>query len=147
MNVDAILQFDPNAFALAQQRVKSSPLELVEADYVQLSIVSKSLEADARARVREAQLAIVQANAAKSTPVQTKGTARAAPETHDEFLRQHGKKPATYKALFDAIDFVFTMLKPVKIRIETLEQANKDLQARVLELEAEAAARSSKVEA
>jgi hypothetical protein len=62
------------------------------------------------------------------------------PETPDEFLQRYGTKTVTYKALFGVTDVLMVWLKKHKDRMDTLEQANKDLQARVLELEASQAA-------
>jgi hypothetical protein len=139
LEVDA-MRFDPAAYAVAQQRVKSAPLELTESDYAQLAIVSPALEREAIEAVRQAQLAIVRKSAqATKTP---------------------SHKPVTYavlgKALEEVIKIVAKAIKPLQqsnkelcARVVPLEQSNKELEqsnkelaARVLELEAAAAARS-----
>jgi hypothetical protein len=139
MNGD-VTPYRKDACERALERLRTAPIDLDEADLDQLEIVG--LARDGREARRQAQLAIVQATADKMSDhtdrLQTKGAALAAPENDEEFLQRCGKKTVTYKALFEAIDLVLEILKPLKIRIETLEQTNKDLQTRILELEATA---------
>jgi hypothetical protein len=141
----AAMRFDRAAFEIAHQRVKSAPLELDGADFVQLGIVSTQLEADAREAQKQAQLAIVAQR--EPAPVQTKAApAVKAPETLEEFVERYGKKPVTWRGLMKVIkvsDDVFVdAIKELRGRADTFEQANKDLSARILEIEAQRAATS-----
>lgn len=126
------MRFDPKAYALAQERMKSAPIELTEQDFDQLAIVSKRLETDALEAKRLAQLALVQ-------PAPAIVTKSAAPETIDEWVRKHGTKPITGAMLVEVFNVLTKGILAQKSRADTLEQANKDLQARVLELEAQRA--------
>jgi hypothetical protein len=98
----AAMRFDPAAYARAQQRVNSAPLEMTEHDFDQLALVSGVLEADARAALREAQLAIVRAN--QAPPIATKSAPPAAPDTIETWLQRHGKKSVTWSGLMGLLD-------------------------------------------
>ena len=74
--------------------------------------------------------------AAPSAPVVTKSVNPEPPKTLAEFVERFGTKPVTWAGLMKTLegtDAIF--IKEIK----TLRQANKDLEARILELEAQAA--------
>ena len=144
MNEDDCLRFDPDVYAIAQARVKNAPIELTEPELDQLAIVSKTLEALARERKRLAQLALVQP--ATDPTLTTKraaleSSASVEAETTDEWLQKNGRKSVTGHVLMEAVDVLMDVLKAHKTRADKLEQANKELSSRVLELEAKDAAR------
>jgi hypothetical protein len=155
MNVDDVMRFDTDAYAIAQQRVTSSPLELTEHDFDQLGIISKKSEADAREALKQAQIALVEANAAKAAALQTKSAEpepEPEPDGMTQWLQKHGKRPATYQALADVTDALIERWKEMNernkernARLDTLEQRLTEQDARILELEAQRAA-SAKVE-
>jgi hypothetical protein len=145
---DNAMRFNAAAYALAQQRAKSAPLELTEHDFDQLATISTRQETEAREAQKQAQLAIVQANAAKSAPLQTKA-APAAPETMEEFLARYGTKHVSYQTLYEATGALLEKWaemnernKERNRRLDALEQSNAELSARILELEAQRAAKS-----
>jgi hypothetical protein len=133
---DDARRFDPAAYAVAQQRVKSAPLDLTAADFEQLGIVSTRLETEAFEALRHAQLAVVQAN---KSSVRTLADADL---TWDQFVAKHATMPMTLKN-------VEAVVAPLRTMWDDMNEKNKErntkiaaLEARVLELEASAAART-----
>ena len=124
MNHDDVLRFDQAAFALAQARMKSMPIELTESDLDQLAIVSPRLEADAREARKQAQLALVRPTPALVTKSVTPTAKRRALTTQD------------YPEIADAI------VAGIKRALEQPKAEIESLKNRILELEAQAAART-----
>jgi hypothetical protein len=116
------MRFDASRYAVAQARVKSAPLDLTEADFDQLAIVSKGLETEGREALRHAQLALVQTHRPVTTKVKTY-----------KFTDQTLEVIATAVA-----NLVKEALAKPKAEIEALK-------TRVLELEADKAARENHV--
>ena len=127
---NAAMRFAKDAYAVAQQRVQSAPLALTEDDFDQLHIVSPALERDAREALRQAQLAVVQQRAV---------TTKSLPAARTSTANQWDGAAETIVTLIAA------NINPAKDRIAALERRNAELEARVLELEAQHAA-SSKVD-
>jgi hypothetical protein len=122
MNEDKIL--DQTAFELAYARLTSAPLELTPRDFEQLEIVSPGLvtaaqQAQAFARQEKSRLALQVKSATPKKP---------------RLLTQKDLETWIVDALAEH------WLKPFTEKMQALEQANKDLQNRVLELEAQRAA-------
>jgi hypothetical protein len=143
---DAALRFDQAIYEEACGLASSSPLDLNEAHFDQLAIISKHSAARAREARRQAQLDIVTKAATAPAP-RTSPAAPAPPETMEAFLQKHGKEPATYRALYDAAAALLEISKALKTKWDEMNERNKErnarldaLEARLLELEATAAA-------
>jgi hypothetical protein len=137
-----VLRFDKAVFERAHVRMKTAPLELTEADFDQLGIVSPGLQTEAYEARRLAQLALVPP--VPDPPLVTKAADLGpAPDDVAEFLKTHGSEAVTWTGLDEVVNILIEMSKGLKGRIDTLEQTNTALQSRVLELEAQAAARSA----
>jgi hypothetical protein len=129
--------YDKTKFELAHARLRLAPIELSETDLEQLATVDPALETKGREAKREAQLAIVRQHTAP--PLQTKSIKAAPPETLDEFVGRYGTKTVTWAGLTKVLSETDAVL--VKA-ITALKQRCETLEARVLELEASAAART-----
>jgi hypothetical protein len=88
MHEYAVLQFDNAACELALSRKSSDPLQLTEADFGQLAIMSKHLAEEARDAQRGAQLGLVSDPA--SAGVLRKQVESERPEEWDNLVRKHG---------------------------------------------------------
>jgi hypothetical protein len=127
--------YEKKAFELAHARMRLAPIELTESDLDQLATVDPVLETKGREAKRQAQLAIVQ----QHTPTLQAKSVKAAPETLEEFVERYGTKTVTWAGLSKVLtetDGVFVKA------ITALKQRYETLEARVLELEASAAART-----
>jgi hypothetical protein len=134
----ATLRFDKDVYECACVLAKSDPLSLNEWHFDQLAIISKRRETDAREAQRQAQLAIVTAHRVTSAPLFTK----AAPAALKDWVNKDGTRTVSYKKLDIVVDQIFKVLREVLDKEAALEQANRELSTRVLELEAQAAART-----
>jgi hypothetical protein len=123
-NHDDARRFNPDVYAVAIARMKSTPIELTDADLAMLEIVSPRLETEAREARKQAQLALVRL--VPATPLATKSAKPAAPASR-------------FAKYFDAYtDALFAELKPI---FESYKAKIAAIENRVLELEAQAAAR------
>jgi hypothetical protein len=141
----AALRFDKDVYDAACVLAQSAPLDLNEFHFEQLAIVSPRLEADAREKVRTAQLAIVRANQAAA---QTKAAESAAPDDTDDgltwkqFVAKYANEPMTLGTVVAIIAPLEKAWKDMNARNEQRNVKIAALEARVLELEAQAAART-----
>jgi hypothetical protein len=158
-----VIRYDPAVYERAYTRLKRAPLDLDAADFAQLEIISPDLVTRAWKARRLAQLAVVRQcggshdSTPQSAPLETKA-APAEALTWDEHVAKHGNLPLRLKDLAVVVDELFAVLKTHKAKISdglmqskgrfeslaarlaALELANEELQARVLELEAQRAA-------
>ena len=123
----------------ARMKITTAPLTLTDHDFVTLH--NYGGEGEARAAWQAKQAAYMATAQPTPAPAALK-TKAAAPETMEEWLQRHGTKSVTGAMLVATANEFIEVLKAQKQRVDTLEQANKDLQSRVLELEAIIASRT-----
>lgn len=109
----------------AYWRMCTAPLQLTDRDF----LVLKTFGGDTQeATARDLQ---------RAARPPTTAPATTAPETWDELIARHGDQRVTFKVFGACVN---ALMDAFKHRADTLEKANKDLQTRVLELEAARAA-------
>ena len=116
--------YNKTLFEVAHRRMRQAPLELTETDFTQLAAIDPALETKGRAAQRDAQLALVHTH---MPALQTKA---ASPD--------RSPRPITWTQLEKLGTF---LIETVAKNVLPLREEVAQLKARVLELEAAAAAR------
>jgi BMFP domain-containing protein YqiC len=145
MNHDDVMRFDKDIYEAACVLAKTAPLDLNEAHFDQLRIISTHSETRAREAQKAAQLAIVQAHTEKAATLQTKA-APAAERAIKDWVNKDGTRTVSYKTLDVCLDSLFAVLRPMlakeRDRVKALEQRVTEQDNRILELEAALASRT-----
>jgi hypothetical protein len=147
MNEDA-LRFNADAYAVAHERMKSAPLDLTDRDFEQLEIVSHAMATEAHRAKGLAILAAAQQPAPDAPKRGQQLRAYFDTTSDDETIAEHcARAPisATPLAYFGKLLAFATDMNAKNIerntRLDALEQRIKEQDARILELEAQAAAK------